>query len=170
MAHYLVRASGKEFDVKIDGAAADYSVIVNGKKKLVRSESLGGSRMLLIIDNRPNEVDIRSDGYENRRLVFVKGTEIEIEIEDFRLAQAKKVAGMSISGTATKNVKAPMPGLILEVKVEPGEEVHQHQQLVVIEAMKMENVIKSTADAIIKKVSVRPGMSVEKNDLLIEFE
>ena len=126
--------------------------------------------MLLLTDNRPTEIDIRSDSYDSRRLVFIKGTEIEAEIEDYRLAQAKQVAGMSSSSTAIKNMNAPMPGLILEVKVTSGDQVHVHQPLVVIEAMKMENVIKSTADAVVKKVSVKPGMSVEKNDMLIEFE
>ncbi len=170
MTHYLVRDSGKEFDVKIENAGTDYSVFVNGKKKLVKVESLGGSRMLLFMDNRPAEIDIRSDSYDSRRLVFVKGTEVEIEIEDFRMAQAKKVAGMSASGTAAKNVKAPMPGLILEIKVVKGEKVNQQQALIIIEAMKMENIIKSPAEGIVKRVAVTSGKSVEKNDLLIEFE
>src|SRR3990172_5329073 len=95
MSHYLVRASGKEFDVKVDSSAEGYSVFINGEKKSVKAENLGGSRMLLLIDNHPHEIDIRSDSYDNRRLIFVKGTEIEAEIEDFRIAQAKKVAGMS---------------------------------------------------------------------------
>jgi len=170
MAHYLVKVSGKEFDVKVEPSGESYSVIINGQKKLVVAESLGGSRMLLLTDNHPAEIDIRSNGYDNRRLVFVKGAEIEAEIEDFRIAQAKKVAGMSSSSTAIKCVKAPMPGLILEVKVEPGDRVPQHQSLVVIEAMKMENIIKSPAEAVVKKVLVTPGKSVEKNDLLIDFE
>ncbi len=170
MSNYLVKASGKEFDVKVEQSAESFTVTINGQKKWVVTESLGGSRMLLLIDNHPHEIDIRSDGYDNRRLVFVKGTEIETEIENFRLAQAKKVAGMSSSIAAIKTIKAPMPGLILEVKVDPGDRVHQHQPLVVMEAMKMENIIKSPVEAVIKRVSVAPGQSVEKDDLLIEFE
>lgn len=170
MSHYLVKSSGKNFDVRVEPLRENYAVVVNGRKKSVKTESLGGSRMLVLIDNHPNEIDIRSDGYESRRLVFVKGTEIEVEIEDFRLAQAKKVAGMATSVFSARNVKAPMPGLILEVKVSAGEKVLRHQPLVVIEAMKMENIIKSPSDAVIKKVFVSPENSVEKSDLLIEFE
>jgi len=170
MAHYLVKVSRKEFDVKVELSGESYSVIINGQNKSVVVESLGGSRMLLITDNHPAEIDIRSDGYDNRRQVLIKGTEIEAEIENYRLAQAKQVAGMFSTSTAIMNIKAPMPGLILEVKVKSGDKVHRHQPLVVIEAMKMENIIKSSADAVVKKVSVKPGRSVEKNDLLIEFE
>jgi len=170
MAHYLVKVSGKEFEVKVEPSGESYSVIISGKKKSVVAESLGGSRMLLLIDNQPNEIDIRSDSYDNRRLVFVKGTEIETEIEDFRIAQAKKVAGMTSTGTAIRSVRAPMPGMILEVKVQAGDKVQILQPLVVIEAMKMENIIKSPVAATVKRVAVITGKSVEKNDPLIEFE
>ena len=63
-----------------------------------------------------------------------------------------------------------MPGMILEIKVQAGDKVQKLRPLVVIEAMKMENIIKSPVDAVIKKVSVAAGKSVEKNDILIEFE
>lgn len=169
MERYAVKVSGREYDVRVEPAGENFSVLVGKNKKSVAVQNLGGSRMLLLIDNQPHEIDIRSDGYESRRLVFVKGTEIEVEIEDFRLAQAKKVAGMSDRKVTVQNVKAPMPGLILEVKVSPGEKVGERQPLVVIEAMKMENIIKSPRNGVIKKVSVISGQSVEKNDLLIEF-
>ena len=170
MSQYLVKVSGKEFDVKVEAVGDSFSINLNGRKKSVVAESLGGSRLLLLVDNHPSEIDIRASDYESRRLVFVKGTEIEVEIEDFRLAQAKKVAGMTSTSTVARHIKSPMPGLILEVKVSKGERVQMHQPLVVIEAMKMENIIKAPADAIVKNISVTPGQSVEKNDLLIEFE
>ncbi len=170
MPHYLARASGKEFDVKIEPLGEEFSVTVNGKSKSVKAQWLGGSRMLLLIDNHPHEIDIRSDGYDNRRLAFAKGAEIEVEIENFRLAQARKVAGMSSSQPIVKSIKAPMPGMILEIKVQVGDKVQKLQPLVVIEAMKMENIIKSPIDATVKRVAVMPGKSVEKKDLLLEFE
>lgn len=63
-----------------------------------------------------------------------------------------------------------MPGLILEVKVNQGEQVESGQLILVIEAMKMENAIKSSAASVVKNVAVSKGQSVEKGDLLIEFE
>jgi biotin carboxyl carrier protein len=75
-----------------------------------------------------------------------------------RLA-AKKVA----------EIKAPMPGLVLEVLVSKGDEIKVNQPLVILEAMKMENVLKSPTDGSIKKVEITKGDSVEKNQLLISF-
>jgi biotin carboxyl carrier protein len=67
-------------------------------------------------------------------------------------------------------IKAPMPGLILEINVSNGEEVKEGQALLVLEAMKMENTITSPKDGVIKYIGVTKGLSVAKNELLIEFE
>ncbi|MCL4125038.1 UNVERIFIED_CONTAM: hypothetical protein GTU68_001507 [Idotea baltica] len=63
-----------------------------------------------------------------------------------------------------------MPGLILEVKVKIGQEVKEDDPLLILEAMKMENVITSPRDGIIKSVTAIKGNTVEKGILLIEFE
>lgn len=68
------------------------------------------------------------------------------------------------------DIKAPMPGLILDVSVEVGQEVKENDALLVLEAMKMENVITSPRDGVIKTISAVKGSAVDKNDLLIEFE
>ena len=68
-----------------------------------------------------------------------------------------------------KNIKAPMPGMVLNILVEDGDTVTKDQAVVILEAMKMENVIKSPVDGTIKKVGVTKGVAVEKNTILIEF-
>jgi biotin carboxyl carrier protein len=67
------------------------------------------------------------------------------------------------------NIKAPMPGLVLNILVGEGTEVKKGDALIVLEAMKMENILKAPADAKVKSVSVKKGMAVEKNQILIEF-
>lgn len=66
-------------------------------------------------------------------------------------------------------VKAPMPGLIVGMKVKEGDAVKANDALLVLEAMKMENTIKSPADGIVKSIKVKAGDNVEKNQVLIEF-
>jgi biotin carboxyl carrier protein len=68
-----------------------------------------------------------------------------------------------------KEVKAPMPGLIFEIKVQEGDEVKKGDTLVILEAMKMENILKSPGDGIIKEIRIKKGDSVEKNQVLIQF-
>jgi len=68
-----------------------------------------------------------------------------------------------------KEIKAPMPGLILDIKVAPGDVVKKGDVLVILEAMKMENSIKSPGDGMVKIVRVGLKQSVEKNQVLIQF-
>ncbi|MCL4126550.1 UNVERIFIED_CONTAM: hypothetical protein GTU68_064554 [Idotea baltica] len=63
-----------------------------------------------------------------------------------------------------------MPGLILEINIAVGQEVKENDSLLILEAMKMENILTSPRDGIIKSISVSKGDAVEKNQLLIEFE
>ncbi len=79
--------------------------------------------------------------------------------------------GLSLGKARLENeIKAPMPGLILEINVKPGQQVKEGESLLVLEAMKMENTITATNDATIKSITVKNGQSVAKNELLIELE
>ena len=67
------------------------------------------------------------------------------------------------------SLKAPMPGLIIDLKVKAGDTVKQNDPLLILEAMKMENIIKSPGEGVVKLVKIKKGDSVEKNQVLIEF-
>ncbi len=69
-----------------------------------------------------------------------------------------------------RDVKAPMPGLVLEIAVAAGQEVQKGDKLLILEAMKMENVIKSDGQGTIKSVRIEQGAAVDKGQLLIEME
>ena len=78
--------------------------------------------------------------------------------------------GMSVAAaTGSGDVNAPMPGKVLQVLVEPGHTVEEGQPLLVLEAMKMENVIKATAAGTVSEVPVNEGDAVEKGSLLVGF-
>ncbi|PIA80367.1 acetyl-CoA carboxylase biotin carboxyl carrier protein subunit [Gaetbulibacter sp. 4G1] len=68
------------------------------------------------------------------------------------------------------SIKAPMPGLILDIAIKVNQEVKENDTLLILEAMKMENIITSPRDGVIKSISVNKGDAVEKNQLLIEFQ
>lgn len=79
--------------------------------------------------------------------------------------------GMSATNTAkTAKLKAPMPGKVLNIMVQPGQSICKGEGLLVLEAMKMENVLKAEQEGIVKSVNVSVGDAVEKNNVLIDFE
>ncbi|WP_370089280.1 biotin/lipoyl-containing protein [Ekhidna sp.] len=100
----------------------------------------------------------------------VNGVLLDVSVTD-HIDQILDKLGMDVSASAAvKDVKAPMPGSILNVIVAEGDEVTQGDQLLVLEAMKMENVIKSPGDGKVSKIHVVEKENVEKNQVLISFE
>jgi len=82
-----------------------------------------------------------------------------------------KEMGLSLGSSQLQNtVKAPMPGLILDIKCNEGDSVKEGDYVMVLEAMKMENTLVAPKDGIVKSINAEKGESVSKNKLLIEFE
>lgn len=81
----------------------------------------------------------------------------------------EKLGMDAAAGKDAGDIKAPMPGLILEIKVKVGDAIKKGDPLLVLEAMKMENLIKSGTEGEVKKILVETGSSVEKNQVLIQF-
>ena len=94
---------------------------------------------------------------------------VDIQLKDkFDLLLDK--LGMNFSkGSTAQDLKAPMPGLIFDIKVQEGDAVKKGDALLVLEAMKMENILKAPGDGIVKSVKIKKGDSVEKNQVLIQF-
>jgi biotin carboxyl carrier protein len=93
----------------------------------------------------------------------------EIKLKDkFDMLLEKLGMNMAVSNAA-KEVKAPMPGLIFDIKVKEGDEVKKGDPVLILEAMKMENILKSPGDGTVKSIKIKKGQSVEKNQVLIQF-
>jgi biotin carboxyl carrier protein len=79
---------------------------------------------------------------------------------------------MGFADAASKKMaelKAPMPGLVLALKASEGQEIKKGEPLLVLEAMKMENIIKASADVVVKTIKVKQGQAVEKNEVMMTF-
>jgi biotin carboxyl carrier protein len=170
MSRYQVTIDDRDFDIELDLVDDRLIAVVDGKKVDVSSRQLGETRTLLFINNESYEVDIRINGGSRQRIVFMKGLEIPAAVQDYNLAQLRKAAGTTGRNTAEGTVKAPMPGMVVGVKVREGDKVKKGMPLVVIEAMKMENIIKAKGEGTVKSILVTKGKSVEKGDRLLEFE
>jgi len=176
MARYLVMIDGREFDVKIESALErvqgheNYVAEVNGTRSNVRSQILGQSRSLLFVDGEVDEIDVRQDSEPNNRVLFIRGMEINATVEEYHIGRLRRLVSTSGNSSSQSKLLAPMPGLIVSVDVQPGDSVVTGQQLVLIEAMKMENVIKAKSSGVLKSVQVVAGKTVDKGEILMEFE
>ena len=122
-------------------------------------------------DHHPYEVRIDQAEFNRKRYrVSVNGKSYSIEIAN-ALDQLIDQMGFEMgAASAISRIEAPMPGLILDIVVSEGDEVREGDALLVLEAMKMENMILSPRDGVIGKLAVSKGAAVDKKDLLVEFE
>ena len=124
----------------------------------------------IIKDNKSYSVEIvKTDFAAKSFTISVNGNKYQLQVKD-KFDELLKSLGMdNLNANKINDIKAPMPGLVLELRVEEGNEVKKGDAILVLEAMKMENIIKSPADGIIKKINVKKGLAVEKNQVLINF-
>lgn len=122
-------------------------------------------------NNKSYNVEVlKADHLEKSFTIKVNGNKYQLQIKD-RYDELLKSMGMEITGGGKINeIKAPMPGLVLEIMVSPGQQVQKGDPVMVLEAMKMENVLKSPSDGIVKKINVEQKQAVEKNQVLLNFE
>lgn len=130
-----------------------------------------GNHYHILSENKSYKVEILQDNVNSKQYQLkVNGTLYTIAIEDY-LDLLIKDLGFEIGASKQINdIKAPMPGLILDIAVTAGQAVQENDTLLILEAMKMENVITSPRSGVIKWVSVKQGDAVDKSQLLIEFE
>jgi biotin carboxyl carrier protein len=94
---------------------------------------------------------------------------VSLEVRDKFDLLLEKLGMNTSASNAVKDIKAPMPGLILDIKVKAGDVVKKGDVVLILEAMKMENSIKAPGDGIVKGIKVNLKDSVEKNQVLIQF-
>ncbi len=125
----------------------------------------------VIRNNKSVNAKLLSSDITGKKVVFeVAGESFDIEIKD-ELDQMLEVMGFGIAAAKQiKQIKAPMPGLVLEVSVTDGQQVKEGERILILEAMKMENSIMIHTDATIKKTLVKAGQAVDKGQVLVELD
>lgn len=99
----------------------------------------------------------------------MNGNKYTVQIKDKYDDLLKELGIDTASAKKVKEMKAPMPGLVVDVRVKEGDTIKKGDALVVLQAMKMENILKSPADVIVKKIHIKKDDTVEKNQILISF-
>ena len=124
----------------------------------------------LISGNKSYRAEVIKADFKNKIFnLKINGNKYEVSLKDKSDLLLEKLGLNTKASFGLKEIKAPMPGLILEIKVKEGDKVNKGDTLMVLEAMKMENVLKSTGEGTVKSIKVTKGESVEKNQILILF-
>ena len=135
------------------------------------TQELNATQFHILEDHQSFKAEILKADFHNKSYtVKINSNIYEVDITN-ELDMLIEEMGLSLgSAQQINDIKAPMPGLILDVNVKEGDEVKEGDYLIVLEAMKMENTLTAPGDGVIKKISVEKGQTVEKNQLLIELE
>jgi pyruvate carboxylase subunit B len=163
---YIVDVNGERLEVDLD---AD-GIRVDGRRVDARLTDIEGTPVHLVtIDGGMHRVASRRGDARGKYALWMGGYRYEVEALDERTRAVHDLTAAAAVASGPRPLLAPMPGLIVRVHVAVGDTVEVGQGVVVMEAMKMENELRTTAVGVVKIVHVAPGVAVEKGALLIEF-
>jgi biotin carboxyl carrier protein len=164
---FQVKVNDK-FNFKI--GAKQEELTIGGEIVVVDRQQLNAQTTHVIYQNKSYTIEVvMLDAIAKKATIKVNGTNYHLTITD-QFDQLLKQLGMdNLTASKVLQVKAPMPGLVLSTLVTIGDEVKKGDSLLVLEAMKMENMIKSPTDGIVKSINVKSGDKVEKNEVLVIF-
>ena len=163
---YLVDVNGERIAVELDGAHAT----VDGIRHEVALLQVPGTPVRLVrIGEQVHRVVARRGGSRGVWHLDVDGARVETEALDERMRAIKDLTAASATASGPAPLVAPMPGLVVRVAVAVGDQVSAGQGLVVIEAMKMENELRSASAGVVTAVRAVTGQAVDKGAVLVEI-
>ncbi len=166
---WVVLRDGVPHSVTVEAAEGGYDVTYSGETFKLRSDwKLGEALFEGTVNGEPFTMQL-----ERRKLayrLFHWGTQVDLTVLRARAAELLSLMPEKQAPDMSKFLLSPMPGLLREVAVTVGQEVKVGEKLAVIEAMKMENILKAEQDGKVKKVSAAAGESLSVDQIIIEFE
>ncbi len=154
----------RAFDIVIE----DDIILLNDKPADVQFHAISDTSYVLILDGESYDIFVETTS-SGHYLLTTKGQPHTIQVKDERDLLLEKYGLSDADQQIEKEVRAPMPGLVLDIMVEEGQVANAGDSLLVLEAMKMENEIRAATGGTVSRIHVKPGDAVSKNDLLIEF-
>lgn len=166
MSEFVISINGKKNTLNF---LSDSKVIYNNEELDFEIIDLANSVYLLRIDKKLFNFTCT---HKNNEIIilFSQSEKFELTVRTSLQDKANEVLANKLSSHHHLEVKAPMPGMILKLKKQKGDMVNHGEAVMILEAMKMENEIRSLRDGIIKEIFVKEGAAVEKGTLLFSVE
>ncbi len=166
---WMVRINRANTPVFVDETERGADVRVGGQVlSLSTSWEIGDTLWVGSVEGRKMtvQVDVTNDGY----VLFHGGAQIRAQVLTPRAAELSDLMIERIPPDRSKMLLSPMPGLLMQLPVKVGQEVKAGQELCVVEAMKMENILRAERDGVIAKINVEAGSSLAVDQIILEFE
>ena len=145
-------------------------IVLNGQDCAIDMKHIDGNRYHFIYQNKSFEAELLSvESSQKIMKIKVNHQIYDLDITDKYDDLLKNLGLDYLQDHKIKEIKAPMPGLVIKILVNEGDVVKKGDNLLILEAMKMENMIKVPSDVVIKKILFSPGDIVEKNQVLMIF-
>jgi propionyl-CoA carboxylase alpha chain len=167
---WVVTVQGAEFPVHID-ADHDGSTVTfdDGQALRVTSEWTPGDQ-LAVLDVNGDPLVLKVGKVTQGFRIRTRGADLKVHVRSPRQAELARLMPEKLPPDTSKLLLCPMPGLIVKVDVEVGQEVQEGQALCTVEAMKMENILRAEKKGIVAKINAGPGDSLAVDDVIMEFE
>ena len=132
---------------------------------------VGNNKLHVLQNNQSYDCELLEADYNNGTMtVLVNGSKYTLKIEDEYDLLVKKMGLSIVTSSKLDNIKAPMPGLVLDIMVEVGQTIEKGTPLLILEAMKMENVLKADGEGVVKSIEITKSQAVDKGQIMIEME
>jgi len=144
--------------------------LINGENDGFDIQEIDGSSFHIIHDHKSYQVTVLDNDLKKKLLqIKVNGSTYKVALQDKNDLLLQNVGILKKKNREVKIFKAPMPGLIIEIKVKEGQSVKIDDPLLILKAMKMENILKSPINGVIRKILVTKNQKIEKEAAIIQF-
>ncbi len=167
---YQVSINNKNYDV-VPENGEHHNGTINGSDYTMDMAQKDAHNWIVTKDGVDYRVEVANLNTDNKTAVLrINGRKYAIKLKD-QFDQLLKDLGLeNMAVKKVSEIKSPMPGLVLDILVKAGDVIKKGDQVLILEAMKMENIIKSQTDAVVKSINTETGVAVEKGQVLIKFE
>ena len=160
---YLATVDEHEYEIEI---LSDGLISIDGNTHEVDFQNLGEELVYsLLLDGRSFEALVSpiDDAWQ----VLLKGTQYTIYVEDERDRRLRAAAGSGVAEHREFHLKAPMPGLIVDIPVSDGQTIEKGEVLLILESMKMQNELRAPRAGVVSRIRDNIGDSVDQRDILL---
>ena len=163
---YIVEIGGDRHEVELEDGRAE----VAGQDTTAALLEVAGSPVHVVtVGGKQYQAVVKREGPKGQYVLWMDCWRFEIDALDARARAIRDLAAAATGNAGPVPVVAPMPGMIVRLHVQVGDQVEAGQPVVVMEAMKMENELRAPAAGTVKSIFAEPGKAVEKGTVLVSF-